>query len=433
MSTIRKLIAIQLILFFSLVSPVNAGTAVKSMVIFGDSLSDIGNTTHLLKSLRKEESPGYLVYPFKVFVLDKMEEYADDYYVPQIVLDAGKQIVSQFFDDELAYVIANVVGKIKRVPVLPVEPYYAYRFSNGSVWNEYLAMMLGLNLIDKNQYENQAFGGSWAVTYDYQLTVWNMIRHPIGTIKDLINGKLIPPSLGLVTQTYLMVNKQLSSDSLYVLFAGGNDYLNVLQFEDNYNPAVMTTYVDNVISSIESSSKRLINAGAKHLIIFGVPDVGVAPKFVNTSDEAVLSQATRWHNERLEKAVDKWRGQYEEVTFTYVDIQKMLEEAILNPEEHDLTNVTDACIDVKLPKLFASGFVAQNHPFKNNSVLQYAETLQYTDRNFATGEKNYHVCANPDEYLFWDEVHPTKKVHQSLALKVCQNLQANGYEVQCQA
>ena len=49
-----------------------SSTPVKSVVIFGDSLSDIGNTTHLLKSFRRDEDPAFLVAPFKHFVINKM-------------------------------------------------------------------------------------------------------------------------------------------------------------------------------------------------------------------------------------------------------------------------------------------------------------------------------------------------------------------------
>lgn len=431
MSIIRKFIALSFIVMMAMASSAQASKKVDSIVIFGDSLSDIGNTTHLLKSLRQEESPGYLVYPFKVYVFDKIDEYAEKYHVPDLILMPGKQALGQFFDNELATFLANFVTKLKQVPVVPGDPYYSSHFSNGYVWNEQLAVMLGINMIDNNKYSNHAFGGSWAVTYDSQLTVWNLIRHPILSIKNLITGKMIPPSLGLVTKTYLMVQKKASPDRLYMFFSGGNDYLNVLNFEDNYNPAQMSKYVDNVLDGIESSMRRLIKAGAKHIAIFGVPDVGISPKFVNSLDSAVLTQATQWHNVRLEQRIEKWRQQYSDVKFTYVDIETMLEDAMKNPMKYGISNVRDACIDVKLPHLLTPGFAAGQHPFENNSVLQYAEVLQNRHSSFAAGEKNYHVCDNPDDYLFWDEVHPTRIVHKYLAEKVCHDLQANGYEVQC--
>lgn len=40
---------------------------VKSIVVFGDSLSDNGNTTHLLKSLRQEKGPRVFSGSFQNF------------------------------------------------------------------------------------------------------------------------------------------------------------------------------------------------------------------------------------------------------------------------------------------------------------------------------------------------------------------------------
>jgi phospholipase/lecithinase/hemolysin len=410
----------------------HAGSKVTSMAFFGDSLSDNGNTTHLIKSLRQDEDPNYLVYPFEVFVLDKMDEFAARYYVPQMILDAGKLLVAEFFDKELGTLLGNLVSKIRELPIIPDAPYWNYRFSNGRVWNEYLAQMLNLELSNPLQYDNRAFGGSWAVTYDKQLTVWNLIRHPIGTIKDLVNGKLVPPSLGLVTTAYLMVKKNANPKTLYFLFSGGNDYLNVLYFEDNYNPAVMSKYIDNVIEGIESGMKKLVDAGAEHMVIFGVPNIGITPLFLNTHDQQVMSNATQSHNNRLADEVKRWQRENPAVKFSFIDIQAMLQNAMEYPQEYGISNVTQACIDVKIKSLHTpKKRIAEGEPFANNYVLQYAQMMGYRDASFAPGEKNFHVCDNPEDYLFWDAIHPTTKVHKILAYKVCNVLKTNGYELTC--
>ncbi|ASQ44759.1 lysophospholipase/glycerophospholipid:cholesterol acyltransferase PlaC [Legionella clemsonensis] len=406
-----------------------AATPVKSIVVFGDSLSDNGNTTHLLKSLRQEESPAYLVRPLKVFVINKMEEFAYDYYVPQAVLDAGIEIVTEFFDTELGPLLANLVGKVRKVPILPGEPYWQNHFSNGRVWNEYLASMIGIDREDAHFYDNQAFGGSWAVTYDYQVTTWNLIRHPLGTLKTLIVGKLIPPSLGLTVQAYLMMKSSLDEDAVYFVLTGANDYLNVLFFEDNYNPAVMNSYIDNVIDGLGTGVRKLIQAGARHVVIMGLPNIGETPKFVHTTDKPVLTAAMQQHNERLQKRVEEWRTSYPEVDFLYIDLQQFLQKALADPQKYGFSNITDACIDVKFPmfRVFAQS------PFARNYVLQYAQVLQYRDRNFGPNEKNYHICDAPERYLFWDEVHPTTRAHRYLAYEICEVMKQHGYKITCEA
>lgn len=42
----------------------------------------------------------------------------------------------------------------------------------------------------------------------------------------------------------------------------------------------------------------------------------------------------------------------------------------------------------------------------------------YMGASFAgdlTGGYAYPLCSNPDEYIFWDPVHPTKHVHALIA------------------
>ncbi len=397
------------------------------MVIFGDSMSDIGNTTHLLKSLRQEDDPVFIIEPFKAFVINKMVEFADDYHVPQMVLDSGVAMVSKFFDHEVAPYIANLVGKVRAVPLLPGEPYWKARFSNGRVWNEYLARMLSIESKNKEFYLNRSFGGSWAATYDYQLTVWNLIHHPLWSIKNLIVGKLVPPSLGLAVQTYLMEYPKLSDETVYFIFAGGNDYMNVLYLDENYNTEVMSAYIDNVILGVGNSISKLAKAGAKRFVVIGVPSLGEAPRNVQTGDRAVLNAAVSVHNERLKHLIPEWQALYPGSDFLYVDIGAYLNRILQHPEEYGFTNVSEPCIDVKLPMYHA--FTAS--PFAKNYVLRYAQVLQYKDKSFVAGETNYHVCAKPDNYLFWDEIHPTTRAHAYFAFEVCQAMQEHGYSVTC--
>lgn len=400
----------------------------KSMVIFGDSLSDTGNTTHLLKSLRQEESPAFLVAPFKIFVINKMIEFANDYYVPQMVLDSGISMVTEFFDHDLAPYIANLVGKIRLVPILPGKPYWKSRFSNGLVWNEYLAQMWSIQKSDDDVYINKAFGGSWAATYDDQLTVWNLIRHPLGTIKTLIVGKLIPPSLGITVQAYLFEHGQLNDESVYFIFSGTNDYLSVLMFEDKYNALVMSKYIDNVLDGLTSSVFKLANAGAKRFVIMGIPHVGNMPKHVKTADRELLNAAAVQHNERLKVRIEGWKTLYPKADFLFVDTEHYLSSALASPAKYGFTNTADSCIDVQFPMY---GALAHS-PFASNFVLQYAQMLQYKDKQFAPGDKNYHVCDAPENYLYWDDVHISTRAHGYLAFEVCSAMKDHGYTVNCQ-
>lgn len=405
----------------------SATTPIPSIVIFGDSLSDTGNTTHLLKSLRQEEDPAFLVTPFRQFVLNKMFDFANDYYVPKVVLDTGIAVVTDFFNHEVAFYMTNLIARVKLVPTLPGEPYWNNRFSNGRVWNEYLAVMLNIKQGDEQIYTNKAFGGSWTATYDYQLTVWNLIKHPVAAIKNLIVGKLIPPSLGLTVQAYLLEHSKLNSDSVYFIFSGANDYLNILEFEDNYEQAKMSKYIDNVLDGLTPAVYKLIHAGAKKFVVIGLPYLGETPRFVASKDRDLLNLVIDTHNTRLKHRIEDWKILYPETDFLYIDLQKYFTQAVNTPEEYGFTNVNEACINVTFPMFSA----LRNSPFAGNYVLQYAQVLNYRDKRLAYGQKNYNQCTTPNSYLFWDEVHPSARAHKYLAYEICKSMVAHGYEANC--
>lgn len=116
-----------------------------------------------------------------------------------------------------------------------------------------------------------------------------------------------------------------------------------------------------------------------------------------------------------------------QVSFEYVDLQPIFEDILTRPGYYGFSVTDKPCIDVKLD--YFDRFAAS--PFANNYVLRYAQVLQYKDRSFAAHETNYHVCDKPDEYVFWDEIHPATKAHRIFANALCQQLKTKGFSVQC--
>ena len=405
-------------------------TEVKSIVVFGDSMSDNGNTTKLLKSLRQVDDPAYIVSPLKNFVFRKMNDFADDYYIPAAVLMAGKKLVQEFFDIELAPFLASVVGVIRTVPIIPEDPYWHYHFSDGQIWNEDLANQIGINIKDETKYYNSAFGGSWGSTYDHQITTWNLIRHPIYSIKNLIVGKLIPPSLGLEITGYLLNFGKAAPEKTYFIFAGSNDYLNMLNFEDNYNPSNMSTYVDYVVEGVTYSTERLIKAGAKKVVLFGVPDVGLTPRYNKSADAEFVTKACSWHNKRIQEKLAQMKEKYPDVKFTFIHAQQVFQKLFKQAADKGITNTQDACIDVPLPGYAFTSMAPSHKAFGYNYVLEYTQYLKLPDGHGGF-TSNVHQCNEPASYAFWDEVHPTKIVHKALAAEVCNIMAADGYKIDC--
>lgn len=428
----RKRLATMLLFCFmplSLLAAADGDKTVHSVIIFGDSLSDTGNVNHMLKSINMEEDPAFLVSPFKTFVFRKMDDFANDYYVPNSVLMAGKKLVQEFFDIELSPLLASMLNAVKTIPSFPEPPYWHHHFTNGKVWNEWVAEEFGFNLKDEDEYYNNAFGGSWAATYDHQLTTWNLIRHPIWSLENLVEGKLIPPSLGLEVQGYLMNFGKAKKDALYFVFAGGNDYLNMLNFEDNYNPKYMSQYVDYIVSGIVYSTEKLINAGAKHVALMGIPDVGLTPRFNQTTDHEVLTRVSTLHNERLEEALATLKDKYPDVSFTFINVQEIFGRLFDQAKQYGVTNITEPCVDIPLPGFAFTAQSPYHKAFKNNFVLEYVQYMHVRDAKGGL-RANFTQCDSPSSYAFWDVVHPSAVVHRVLGQEVIKALQKNGYQLQ---
>ena len=271
----------------------------ESITVFGDSLSDTGNTAHLLKSIRQDENPAMLLEPFESFVKRKMSEDATKFHIPKFMVSLANKAVTEVFEYVLSPAIALTIQQLKSVSVIPEQPYWHYHFSNGRVWVEDLADIAQLDVNNKDEVNNLAFGGSWAVTNDKQLTIKNLIKHPVDTLQNAIKGKLLPPSLTLVVHAYLLRRGKANPNSTYFIFSGSNDYLNALTLLNQSNK-VLNHYVDNVNHSIKHASQSLIKAGTKKLVLIGVPDLALTPRFRLSAHKENLSYIAKIHNKKLE-------------------------------------------------------------------------------------------------------------------------------------
>lgn len=389
------------------------------VIIFGDSLSDNGNVTHLLQTLRKEKQASYIEEPFRNFLQRTLAEQAEKLHLSKQVTAWGQSIIAIAADKIVAPAVVEVLSRVQKVPLLPLYPYWHYHFSNGKVWNEYLAESMGISIADPLTYENHAFGGSWAVTDDKQLSFWELVKHPEATLTGMVEGKLVPPSLGLVIDSYLLDKGKANSKASYFLLSGGNDYLNMLDFKKNKNEANIEKYARNVVHGILYSANRLLHNGATKMVVFGVPDVASTPHFNQHPNRHLLSYGVTFHNRLLEEGVNELQHQYPASKITFINMQTLLQELIDTADQYDINNTQNACIDAPLPRLKKEEIV-----FHNNIVLENA---------LIRSEQPYSQCDQPSQYVFWDEIHPTTKAHKILAERVCLLLNASGFTNNCKS
>ncbi|MBD2514166.1 SGNH/GDSL hydrolase family protein [Nostoc sp. FACHB-973] len=185
-----------------------------------------------------------------------------------------------------------------------------------------------------------------------------------GTL-NTVNGNL--PGLAQQIQGFTTTNPQADSKALYVIWAGANDYLG----GGLTNPVEP---VNNLINAIKS----LASVGATNFLLANLPSLGAAPGTNNDPTvSAALAALTNAHNSGLAAGINTL-NQQPDIHVTLFDANSLFNRAIASPGEFGYTNVTDACLTITSPTSFTT-------------------------------------CPNPNEYLFWDQLHPTTYTHSILA------------------
>ncbi|ACJ00798.1 autotransporter domain-containing protein [Rhodospirillum centenum] len=230
-------------------------------------------------------------------------------------------------------------------PLRPGAPYVGGRFSNGPVWAEQLGTLRGTPV------QSVALGGARS-------------------------GRVQPIDLQFQLDQYLAARPQLSGDALYAVWIGGNDYLAYASNPVGDPFQVVGTTVGNTVAG----ATRLIQAGARNLIVLGLPDLGSTPGVAANGSAAAAqaSQITDVHNANLQQAVRSLRAGTG-ASITYVDIGALIRSVVADPSAYGLSNVTVPCLGTSGP----------------------------------TG-----ACATADAAaatLFFDPIHPTVTGHQGIA------------------
>lgn len=256
---------------------------------------------------------------------------------------------------------------------IPPPPYYldgsgGATFSNGPNYSQVLAEKLGLtakaSLLPGGT--NYAFGGART---DYQ-------------IYQFASNSF----LGLTAQRDKLLADHpggLDQNALYVVFGGGNnvqDMLTGVRSPGNEGLGAPST-VQETIADINSVVASLYGAGARHLILANVPDVSLVPRIIELDNPAATIGA-RQASLGINLGID---GIIAGNLAAGRDIRKL--------DVFDLLNDTLANAD-------ALGFTNTTGRAYNGDDLGF----------LTIGT----VVANPDEYIFWDGIHPTWRVHEIL-------------------
>ncbi|MBN8691029.1 MAG: hypothetical protein J0L72_09630 [Armatimonadetes bacterium] len=169
------------------------------------------------------------------------------------------------------------------------------------------------------------------------------------------------PNVSTQVSRYLAANPAINANQLYVVWCGANDYFDG-QTDGTIPP-----------SRIDADIRTLYARGARQFLIPNLPLLGNTPRYRGTVDEIPKNAVSQTHNTTLASKIATLRTDFPAATFIAFDVASNLNDVQAHPANYGLTNVTQ-------PALVGST-----------------------------------VVPNPDQYLFYDEVHPTRIGHQLLS------------------
>lgn len=204
----------------------------------------------------------------------------------------------------------------------PSPPNAVGRLSNGALWVEHLATMLGMTLHVEDEY---AVAGARTDTGNF----------------NTYFGLSMLANTGLASQvaTYLQASGPSGADpnALHTVWIGSNDLFTTLTFGGDMNSTVMQA-VQNTAQAIVT----LASHGARHILVVNLPDLGLTPfgLSLGQSFSAQLSYLTDAYNGGLQQALNALDAAG--IRTIRLDSADLIRDIVADPAAFGLVNVTNA-------------------------------------------------------------------------------------------
>jgi phospholipase/lecithinase/hemolysin len=245
--------------------------------------------------------------------------------------------------------------------LIPDAPYAkgGHHFSNGATWIEQFAQPRGL---------------AGNVRPAFQSTSTKAANYAVGGARAHEDGK--NANLSVQVSAYLAdVADRAPYDALYVIEIGGNDVRDALAAATSGgNPIAI---INEAVEQIGNSIGALHAAGARKFLVWNTPNLRWTPA-IRILDSippvgagALVESLGHGFNYWLDNVLVSL-SVLPGIEIKRLDAFKKVNELVKDPEAYGLDVVGAACVTPNIP------------PFD---------------------------CKTPDDYLFWDGIHPTRVVH----------------------
>jgi outer membrane lipase/esterase len=267
-------------------------------------------------------------------------------------------------------------GQVTRAPYQPV-PIYPYamgghHFSNGPTWAEDLTDELDTPVSGKPALGEPAVFTNYAV----------------GRARARPGAPVFPDfDLGMQVGAFLTdFRGQARADRTYVIWIGANDLFDALEaLQLDQTGATSMVIIQQAIGATAESVQMLWAAGAREFLVLNLADPALTPyvRSLGPVAQGASTQLTAAYNGALAQVLASL-GALPQIQIRQFDINAFLHTVVSSPGRYGLRDVQDSCLTFG---------VATNA-----------------------------VCADPDRYLFWDGIHPTRAGHfliSSALLRAC--------------
>ena len=263
-------------------------------------------------------------------------------------------------------------GQVSRPPYQPVAIYpYAiggHHFSNGDTWAEDLTDELDTLVSGKPALREPGVFTNYAV----------------GRARARPGAPVFPDfDLGTQVAAFLAdFGGHAPANRTYVIWIGANDLFDALEaLQGDPSGATSIVIIQQAMGAMAESVQTLWAAGARDFLILNLPDPALTPyvRTLGPAAQGAATQLTAAYNGALAQVLGSLSA-LPQIQIEPFDINTLMHTVVSAPARYGLTDVADACLTF--------------------GVVTNA------------------VCSDPDHYLFWDGIHPTRAGHAIISFAI---------------
>ncbi|GLT59999.1 hypothetical protein SLA2020_327900 [Shorea laevis] len=194
--------------------------------------------------------------------------------------------------------------------------------------------------------------------------------------------------------------KMTVSKAVYLFSIGSNDYMSpFLTNSSTLNTYTDSTFVGMVIGNLTSIIKEIYKRGGRKFAFITLPDLGCLPAMrviESRNNGSCLEEASflgTLHNKVLQNLLSSLEKRLKGFKYSLFDLNTNLRQRMLHPSKYGFKEGEAACCGTG--------------QFRGVYSCGGKRTV-----------KEFELCENPTDYVFWDSFHLTERAYRQLADKM---------------